>query len=88
MLASGNPAARATEAVLHFALPRAARARLDVYDVAGRLVATVFDGALPAGPGELRWNGHDAAGRSLGAGIYFYRLSADGERLTVRGIKL
>ena len=86
-LTSGNPASRGTTTVLHFALPRAAHARLDVYDVAGRLVATVFDGALPAGPGEFRWNGDGATGRSVGAGLYFYRLSADGDRLTVRGIK-
>jgi hypothetical protein len=87
VLASGNPASRGKATVLRFALPHAARARLDVFDVAGRLIATVFNGAMPAGPGELRWNGYDTTGRSVRAGLYFYRLSADGDRLTVRDIK-
>ncbi len=87
VLASGNPASRGDATVLRFALPHAARARLEVFDVAGRLIATVFNGALPAGPGEFKWNGYDTTGRRARAGLYFYRLSADGDRVTVREIK-
>jgi hypothetical protein len=86
-LASENPAPRGTATVLRFTLPKAVHARLDVFDVAGRLVATGFDGTRPAGLGEFRWNGSDTTGRTVGAGLYFYRLSAGGDRLTVRGIK-
>ena len=58
-------------AVFSFALPRPCRARLDVYDLAGRKVTTVVDGHLAAGehayPTPL----------SLAPGVYVYRLTAD-----------
>lgn len=87
--ASENPAPRGTATILRFNLPHAAHARLEVFDVTGRLVTIVFDGVVPsAGPGEFRWNGHDETGRSVGAGLYFCRLSVDGDRRTIRGIRL
>jgi YVTN family beta-propeller protein len=85
---SPNPFPRSGATLLRFTLPRATRAKLEVFDAAGRRVATLVDGALPAGPGAAQWNGRDASGRSVGPGVYFYRLSAEGEKLTSKGMKL
>jgi hypothetical protein len=55
-----------------------ARVNLSVYDISGRLVATVVDGV--SGPGEhvARWSGLDRAGRPVASGVYFMRLTIDG----------
>ncbi|MGD9548643.1 MAG: FlgD immunoglobulin-like domain containing protein [Candidatus Krumholzibacteriia bacterium] len=60
-----------------FDLPDIRQASLKVYDVSGRLVATLVDGAtLPAGTHQVVWTGTDDSGRAVAAGVYFYRLQA------------
>jgi hypothetical protein len=72
-----NPAA--ARAVLRFAVPRAGRVRLTVYDAAGRLVRELANGASEAGEYAEAWDLRDGAGRAAGAGLYFVRLeSPDG----------
>jgi len=63
------------QAELRLSLAKPADLRLEIFDVAGRRVATPH--ARTAGIGEqiLRWNGVDAAGRPLPAGIYLYRVT-------------
>jgi hypothetical protein len=78
LAAAPNPFNPAT--VIRFALPRAARARVLVFDVSGALVRTLADGPFPAGTHVLRWDGRDDRGRDLASGAYFYRLDADGSR--------
>lgn len=70
-----NPATR-----IRFSLPAAAdrpedgiRIVLRVFDPAGRQVATLVDGELPAGEHTVEW---DATG--LPSGVYVYSLSASG----------
>ncbi len=63
---------------IRYALPEAGRARLGIYDVAGRELAVLLDGTLAAGAGEIRWDGTDARGLAVGAGVYFARLETDG----------
>jgi outer membrane protein assembly factor BamB len=55
-------------------------ARLEIYDVAGRHVRTLLDAPLAAGEHRVAWDGRDARGREVGAGIYFVRLEAEGVR--------
>ena len=58
-------------------LPAPSRLRLEVFDLAGRRVATLLDGQ-----GEVRsiarWSGRSHSGASLPAGAYTLRLSAGG----------
>jgi hypothetical protein len=63
---------------LELALGRRGPARIRIFDVQGRSVATVLDGALPAGRHTVRWDGRDGSGRSVSAGVYFARLDAEG----------
>lgn len=50
-----------------------------VYDLAGRLVRTLVDGAFrPAGPHEVKWDGVTDGGSSVGAGVYFVRVESHG----------
>lgn len=72
---------------LRFTLPRAERATLVVYDIAGRRVATLADGVFGPGEFDATWNGTDASGRDVASGIYFARLAA-GEFTAVRKMVL
>jgi hypothetical protein len=73
---SPNPLLRAT--TLRFELARASRVRLEVFDLNGRRVATVADRPFDPGRYSLDWNGRDARGGTLHAGLYFVRLSGLG----------
>ncbi|MBD3348595.1 MAG: T9SS type A sorting domain-containing protein, partial [Candidatus Eisenbacteria bacterium] len=58
---------------IRFSIPHAAHARLVVYDVAGRQVATLVDERLTAGMHEVMLHADH-----LASGVYFCRLEADG----------
>ena len=78
------PAPNPTRGPLGFAvgLPRAAQVSLSVHDLAGRLVAQLQDGALPAGEHPFRWDGRGTDGRLVQSGRYFIRLEAGAVRET------
>ena len=71
-----NPFSPATQFAL--VLPEAGRVRLVVYDLRGRVVATILDEYRR--PGELisRWDGLNDQGRPVAAGVYFARLEQAG----------
>jgi spore coat protein A len=62
-----------------FDIPRAAKVKLVVEDVAGRRVATLIDQSLKAGTHEVFWDGQVAGGKQAAAGVYFYHLIVDGK---------
>jgi subtilisin family serine protease len=64
-----------------FSLPRAGHVSLKLYDVAGRLVRTLENSELPAGSHSRVWDRKTDRGTMAMAGLYFYRLEADGKRL-------
>lgn len=61
------------ETRIQFQIPKAGYARLVIYDVAGREVATIINENLNAGVYETNWS----AG-SFSSGIYYYNLQSDG----------
>ena len=72
------------ETTLSFVMPASGRAELSVYDLSGRRVRTLVTGEVGSGNIQVTWDGTDAAGRPLSAGVYFYRLDTLGESLTGR----
>ena len=72
------------QTTLSFELPSAGRARLEVFDLRGKLVARLSDEVMLVGRHEVLWGGRDQRGGSVASGVYFSRLSFGGERLTVR----
>ncbi len=72
-----NPFASAT--TIRFVVPvSGARVRLEVFDATGQRVATLADGPMPGGPQTAVWDGRDAAGRQVGAGLYLCRYQSGG----------
>lgn len=78
-----NPSTR-----IRFLLPAAEHARVEVLDVAGRVVRVLADGPFANGVvHELTWDGTDAQGRRAASGIYLCRLRspsfADTRKMTL-----
>ncbi|MBK6898594.1 MAG: T9SS type A sorting domain-containing protein [bacterium] len=65
-----------------FSLATAGRATVDVLDLQGRVVRTLFAGDLPAGVRALVWDGRDDAGREVASGAYLARLQSGGRTAT------
>lgn len=59
---------------IRYDLPEQAEVRITIFNTAGQEIMTLFDGAMPAGTHEIRW---DAAGMTSGS--YFCRLQAGSE---------
>jgi hypothetical protein len=78
--AEPNPAA--SHVSIHWQLPAEAQVSLKVYNTAGQVVNTLVNGRQLPGAYTTIWDGTDVWGRSLAAGVYFYRLESDGKRLS------
>lgn len=61
---------------IEFDMPSAADVKLVVYDVTGRKVRTLVNGALDEGYKNVVWNGRDDLGNSISTGLYIYRIQA------------
>jgi len=81
-----NPATGAVSVVLE--MPKAGSARVEVLDLQGRSVATVFEGQVEAGTRVLMWDGRESRGQEAGAGVYFLRVTSGGQTATTRLIQL
>ena len=71
-----NPFNPRTSVVL--SLPSAGRARIEIYDLRGRLVRQLMDEDLPAGEYRRSWSGLDDQGRKVASGVYLVRLRHPG----------
>jgi hypothetical protein len=73
---------------IEFDLPYRTQVQLVVYNVLGREVMKLVDRELPAGSHRVEWDGTDFRGKPLASGIYFYRLTADGQKHDVKKMLL
>jgi hypothetical protein len=62
-----------------FVLDAPGVASIRIHDLAGRRIATLPLGALPAGSHQVVWDGRDDQGKLAASGVYFYSLDALGE---------
>jgi hypothetical protein len=61
-----------------YRIAESAPIRLRLFDVSGRLVATLVDDVVATGEHHVRWDGMDDSGRPVASGVYFMRLEAPG----------
>lgn len=71
-----------SECRIPFALPSRARTQLAVFGVDGRCICTLVDGTMEPGRHDVVWDGRDARGLGVDAGIYFVRLVSGGQSLS------
>ncbi len=87
-LASGYPNPMTHSSKIAFQLPREANVSLRIYNMAGREVAVLHEGVLGAGFYTKTWNGTDSDGRTVGSGVYFVRMDAQGFNATKKLVVL
>lgn len=81
-----NPFASTTS--IRFVPRRSGIARLDVYDLTGRLQRSVHASVREGAAQEIRWDGRDERGQRLRAGTYYYRVSGAGSQASGRATLL
>lgn len=64
--------------------PQRVPCEIEVYDVRGRLVAQVFDGALEPGGTTLEWDGRGKAGRRVSSGVYILRVRSPLDEISAK----
>jgi hypothetical protein len=72
-----NPVSTGT--TIAYRLAAATAVRVEVFDVAGRRVASLVDGFQESGRHVAAWGGRDDEGRKLGAGTYVVRIVTPGK---------
>lgn len=74
-----NPFNLSTQISLRLA--EAADVRLEIYNILGQKVVTLYDRFLQAGPNSVAWDARDDYGQVVGSGTYLYRLSLNNEQV-------
>jgi hypothetical protein len=80
--ATPNPMRAGTSIPL--VLPQPAQVRIDIVDVRGRHVHSLFDGRHEEGRHLVTWDGRNRHGVRVPAGVYFVALRTEGERSVER----
>jgi len=82
MKVSPNPFSPQT--AISYSLLASAYLSLEIFDLSGRLVTTLFEGTQGAGQHAVSWNGQDQMGKKLPAGVYFCQLTTINAKEAVR----
>ncbi|MBN2565777.1 MAG: T9SS type A sorting domain-containing protein, partial [Candidatus Eisenbacteria bacterium] len=65
-----------SQTMINYAVPGdGAAVTIVLYDIRGRLIATLVDSHQASGVYDALWNGRDQAGRPVASGVYFARVS-------------
>jgi hypothetical protein len=83
--AGANPA---RTPAMEFAIARTGHARLLIFDLQGRTVRTLVDQDAAAGSFRATWDGRRDDGSNAGKGVFFARLSVDGQAIDSKKIVL
>jgi len=76
------------ETTIKYCVSQSGKAKLEIYNVRGQLVKSLFDGNVQAGAYAAIWNGKDDRGKLVSSGVYFYRLTTCGLSLTNKMVLL
>ena len=64
------------------------RIEINIYNLLGKQVKTLYNGYLPKGYYKFTWNGTDTRGHELPTGIYLYRVKTEAGTISKRMILL
>ena len=76
MALESSPNPFSSETDVRFALPKASRIELRVFNLLGQEVRTIASGQFEAGKHTAHWDGRDNFGSTVASGVYFYRLQS------------
>ena len=84
--ATPNPFNNST--TLSFSIPNEQQVKLDIYNILGQHIATIYDGTANSGTNDITWNGTDNNNNPVPNGIYFYKITSGDYTKTEKMIKL
>lgn len=67
--------------IITYEIGRTSQVRLDIYSILGQHICTLENGMMTPGSHRVRWQGYDANGQRVAAGVYLYLLRVDGYSL-------
>jgi hypothetical protein len=68
-----------TSTTLQFYTGENESARMEIYNIQGQMVRSLFDGST-SGMQRIEWDGTDVSGKRMAEGLYFATLTVSGER--------
>ncbi len=71
------------ETSIRFSIPEESNVKVDIYNLKGQKVKTVLNDKLQKGSHEAVWKGLDSTGKSVGSGVYFYKLKVNGKTIDI-----
>jgi len=71
-----------TETTIYFSLDKAQEVTIDIFDLKGRFVKTLFDSTNTSGNYSIIWNGTDKWGNKVSSGVYIYKMTAGKSSIT------
>ena len=74
-LASPYPNPFNPSVTVPFFIPSPSDVTINVYNITGQLVTTIFNGRISAGQHNVSWSGNNLSGARVSSGIYFVRLT-------------
>lgn len=69
---------------ISFSIPDKSKIELSVYNIKGQKVKSLAHDSFDGGNHSVIWNGNDDSNKSVGSGIYFYKLKVNGLSKQVR----
>jgi hypothetical protein len=72
------------ETLIRYRLSSPQQVRLEVYNLQGRLIATLINQMQTPGEHSVRWNARETAGELAPSGIYLYRLRVGTKHIATR----
>ncbi|MDZ7370750.1 MAG: T9SS type A sorting domain-containing protein [candidate division KSB1 bacterium] len=76
------------ETTIEYTLPSSGRVELAIYSADGRFITGLVSMRQTAGTHRVTWNGRNGSGAAIPSGVYYARLSFDGEPAFVDVLKL
>jgi hypothetical protein len=85
---SPNPLGAGRIGRIQFTMAKGGSAKVEVFNLEGRIVQKLFDGPAQPGVNETSWNGTDTGGQKVASGVYYVRLRTAQEDLSRRVVVL
>jgi len=76
------------ETTIIFAVPTLDKVSLDIYNLMGQKIATLFNGIAEPGNHQVHWNGMNTSGMPVASGVYFYKLQLGSQVISKKMVLL
>ncbi len=72
---------------IFYSIPETDHAKLEIFNIKGQKVKTLFDGIKESGEHSIKWNGTDESKKKVSTGYYLYKLTS-GKKTAARKMLL